>query len=165
MDRRQYQPVVDVGGTSPNDRFVPEIRVLDVFVSALGTEPRRLARLQALSSLVSDLRPEVIHSYSLYTNTLPGGWREIRPLYRLRRCNAASFQNVDIRRCLGSCLPDDLTLTFSIAQQRRRIPSTSLHFSVLLAATSSKTALSWVSSRLSACPNKGISWLWEAYCR
>jgi len=70
MDRRQYQPVVDVGGTSPNDRFVPEIRVLDVFVSALGTEPRRLARLQALSSLVSDLRPEVIHSYSLYTNII-----------------------------------------------------------------------------------------------
>lgn len=40
MDRRQYQPVVALWGNSPNDRFVPEIRVLDVFVSALGAESR-----------------------------------------------------------------------------------------------------------------------------
>ncbi len=70
MDRRQHQRVVAVWRNSPNDRFAVEIRVLDVFVSALGTEPRRLARLQALSSLVFALRPEVIHSYSFYTNIL-----------------------------------------------------------------------------------------------
>ncbi|WP_413934979.1 glycosyltransferase [Nitrospira sp. BLG_1] len=70
MDRRRYQPVIAVWGNSPNDHFAPKIRALDVPVIVLGTEPRRLARLQTLSSLVSDLRPEVIHSYSFYTNIL-----------------------------------------------------------------------------------------------
>lgn len=68
MDRGRYQPVVVVWGNSPNDHFAPKIRALDVPVIALGTEPRRLARLQALCRLVSDLRPEVVHSYSFYTN-------------------------------------------------------------------------------------------------
>lgn len=68
MDRGRYQPVVVVWGNSPNDHFAPKIRALDVPVIALGTEPGRLARLQALCRLVSDLRPEVVHSYSFYTN-------------------------------------------------------------------------------------------------
>ena len=70
MDRRQYRPVVVVWGNSPNDHYVPLIRALDVPVVALGSKPSRLAKLQALRSLVSDLRPEVIHSYSFYTNVL-----------------------------------------------------------------------------------------------
>jgi len=68
MDRRWYQPVVAVWGNSPNDHYAPLIRALDVPVVALGTQPARLAKLRALRSLVSDLRPEVIHSYSFYTN-------------------------------------------------------------------------------------------------
>lgn len=68
MDRKRYQPVVVVWGNSPNDHYVPQIRALDVPVVALGTKPTRLAKLQALCDLVSDLRPEVIHSYSFYTN-------------------------------------------------------------------------------------------------
>ncbi len=68
MDRRQYQPVVAVWGNSPNDHYAREIRALDVPVVALGTKPSRLAKLRALYSLVADLRPEVIHSYSFYTN-------------------------------------------------------------------------------------------------
>ncbi len=68
MDRRQYQPVVAVWGNSPNNHYAPLIRALDVPVVALGTRPTGWAKLRALRSLVSDLCPEVIHSYSLHTN-------------------------------------------------------------------------------------------------
>lgn len=68
MDRKRYQPVVAVWGNSLSDYYAPLIRALGVPVVSLGTKPTRLAKLQALRSLVSDLRPEVIHSYSFYTN-------------------------------------------------------------------------------------------------
>lgn len=68
MDRRRYQPVVAVWGNSPNNHYAPLIRALDVPVVALGTRPTGWAKLRALRSLVSDLCPEVIHSYSLHTN-------------------------------------------------------------------------------------------------
>jgi glycosyltransferase involved in cell wall biosynthesis len=68
MDRRRYQPVVAVWGNYPNDHYAQLIRALDVPVIALGTKPTRLAKWQDLRSLVSDLRPEVIHSYTFYTN-------------------------------------------------------------------------------------------------
>lgn len=68
MDRSKYKPVVAVWGNSPNDHYTPLIRALDIPVVALGTKPARSAKLQALCGLVSDLRPEVIHSYTFYTN-------------------------------------------------------------------------------------------------
>lgn len=70
MDRRRYQPVVAVWGNSLDDHYAPLIRALEVPVLALGTQPTRLAKWQALSDLVSELRPEVIHSYTFYTNIL-----------------------------------------------------------------------------------------------
>jgi glycosyltransferase involved in cell wall biosynthesis len=70
MDRGRYQPVVAVWGSSPNNHYDSQIRALDVPVVSLGTKPTRSAKLQALCRLVSDLRPEVIHSYSFYTNIL-----------------------------------------------------------------------------------------------
>lgn len=70
MDRRRYRPAVAVWGKSQNDHYAPLIRALDVPVISLGTYPTRLAKWQALRSLVSELRPEVIHSYSFYTNIL-----------------------------------------------------------------------------------------------
>jgi glycosyltransferase involved in cell wall biosynthesis len=70
MDRRRYQPAVAVWGNSPNDYYVPLIRELDVPIIALGTKHSRLAKLRALCSFVADLQPEVIHSYSFYTNVL-----------------------------------------------------------------------------------------------
>jgi len=68
MDRRRYQPVVAVWGNSPNDHYATLIRALDVPVVPLGSNPTRLGKLRALRSLVSAVRPEVIHSYSFYTN-------------------------------------------------------------------------------------------------
>jgi glycosyltransferase involved in cell wall biosynthesis len=67
MDRERYKPVVAVWGNSPDDRYVREIRALDVPVISLG-DYRRPAKLRALRRLVSSLRPEVVHSYSFYTN-------------------------------------------------------------------------------------------------
>lgn len=68
MDRRCYKPVVAVWGNSPDDHYAREIRALDVPVIALGQQPTRWAKLKALRSLVSAVRPEVIHSYTFYTN-------------------------------------------------------------------------------------------------
>lgn len=68
MDRKRYKPVVAVWGNSANNHYAPLIRALDIPVIAFGTMATRLAKLQALRNLMSDLRPEVIHSYSYYTN-------------------------------------------------------------------------------------------------
>lgn len=68
MDRSKYKPVVAVWGNPHNDHYAPIIRALNIPVVALGTKPTPLAKLQALRNLVSDLRPEVIHSYTFYTN-------------------------------------------------------------------------------------------------
>lgn len=68
MDRARYKPVVAVWGDSSDDHYAREFRALDVPVVGLGQNPTRLAKLKALSSLVSEIQPEVIHSYTFYTN-------------------------------------------------------------------------------------------------
>ncbi len=100
IDRTRYQPAVAVWGNSPNDHYAPLIRALDVPVIKLGTRPTRLAKLKALRNLVSDLRPEVIHSYSLHTN-LAAWWAalgtraipigSVRAQFALERRSAGIF--------------------------------------------------------------------------
>jgi glycosyltransferase involved in cell wall biosynthesis len=68
MDRRRYKPVVAVWGNSPDDHYAREVRALDVPVVTLGSNSTRSAKFRALRSLVSSLRPEVLHSYTFYTN-------------------------------------------------------------------------------------------------
>jgi glycosyltransferase involved in cell wall biosynthesis len=68
MDRRRYVPAVAVWRYSPDDQYTKEISDLDVPVVPLGNHLSRSAKLRALRSLVSSVRPEVIHSYSFYTN-------------------------------------------------------------------------------------------------
>jgi len=68
MDRGRYKPVVAVWGNSPDDHYVQEIRALDATVISLGDYRTRPAKLRALRSLVHALQPEVIHSYTFYTN-------------------------------------------------------------------------------------------------
>ena len=68
MDRRRYKPVVAVWGNSPDDHYARDLRALDVPVVRLGRNPAWSAKLQALCSLVSAVRPEVIHSYTFHTN-------------------------------------------------------------------------------------------------
>lgn len=68
MDRERYNPAIAVWGDSADDHYIPLIRALDVPIVTLGTQPTRFAKLQAFRRLASDLRPEVVHSYSFYTN-------------------------------------------------------------------------------------------------
>ena len=68
MDRARYKPVVAVWGDSSDDHYARELRALNVPVVRLGQSSTRWAKLRALSSLVSEIQPEVIHSYTFYTN-------------------------------------------------------------------------------------------------
>ena len=68
MDRRRYRPVVVVWGNASDDHYARELLALNVPVIRLGEHPTRLTKLRALRRLVSSLRPELIHSYTFYTN-------------------------------------------------------------------------------------------------
>lgn len=68
MDRGRYKPAVAVWGNSPDDHYARELRTLGVPVIRLGESMTRSAKLRALCSMVSSVRPEVIHSYTFYTN-------------------------------------------------------------------------------------------------
>ena len=68
MDRGRYAPAVAVWHHSPDDHYIQEISALDVPVVPLGNHLSRSAKLRALRSLVSSVQPEVIHSYTFYTN-------------------------------------------------------------------------------------------------
>lgn len=68
MDRYQYKPAVVVWGNSPDDHYAKDLCALNVPVVRLGEHVTPFAKLRALSSIVSTVRPEVIHSYSFYTN-------------------------------------------------------------------------------------------------
>jgi glycosyltransferase involved in cell wall biosynthesis len=68
MDRGRYEPAVAVWRHSPNDHYIQEISALGVSVMPLGNHLSRSAKLRVLRSLVSSVRPEVIHSYTFYTN-------------------------------------------------------------------------------------------------
>ena len=68
MDRGRYKPVVAVWGNSPDDHYARDLAALGVPIIRLGESATRLAKLRALCSLVSAIRPEVIHSYTFYTN-------------------------------------------------------------------------------------------------
>jgi len=68
MDRCRYKPIVAVWGNSPDDHYARALCELNVPVMRLGECVTRSAKLRALCSLVSAVRPEVIHSYTFYTN-------------------------------------------------------------------------------------------------
>jgi glycosyltransferase involved in cell wall biosynthesis len=68
MDRRRYKPAVAVWGYSHDDPYVREFLALDIPVVAIGNNLTRSAKLRVLRSLVSSVRPEVIHSYTFHTN-------------------------------------------------------------------------------------------------
>ena len=68
MDRERYQPAVAVWSFCETDVNVREFRALGVPIHALPDGPSPLAKLVALRRLVRRLQPELIHSYSFYTN-------------------------------------------------------------------------------------------------
>lgn len=68
MDRKRYLPEVVVWNFSEDDKFVSEIRLLGVPLHALPNAAPRTMKLKIFRRMVMQVNPEVVHSYSFFTN-------------------------------------------------------------------------------------------------
>lgn len=68
LQRDRYRPAVVVWNYHPQDAYVPQLLALNIPVYPLATRDSPLSKLLALRRLLLDLRPEVVHSYSFFTN-------------------------------------------------------------------------------------------------
>src|SRR4051812_24024480 len=69
IDRVRYRPAVAVWSYRDTDVHVPLIRALGVPIFSLSEgSSSRIGKLRAFCRLVRELDPDVIHSYSSYTN-------------------------------------------------------------------------------------------------
>lgn len=68
MDRLRYRPAVVVWNFSEEDVYVSRIRELAVPLYSFSQIRPPIAKLFALRQLVKQTRPQVVHSYSFYTN-------------------------------------------------------------------------------------------------
>jgi hypothetical protein len=68
MDREHYRPAVAVWNVCEADRYVPQIRALGVPLYSFPNVLSAVAKLRAFRRLVRELQPQVVHSYSFYTN-------------------------------------------------------------------------------------------------
>jgi glycosyltransferase involved in cell wall biosynthesis len=72
MDRSHYSPRVAVWNFCEDDTYVSRIRELHVPIHCFSAPQSRVAKLRGLRRLVEHLKPDVVHSYSFYTNF--GAW-------------------------------------------------------------------------------------------
>jgi glycosyltransferase involved in cell wall biosynthesis len=70
IERERYRPAVAVWNYRAQDLYVPRIASLGVPVYSLGTASSSVSRLLVLRHLIEDLRAEVVHSYSFFTNVV-----------------------------------------------------------------------------------------------
>ena len=68
MDRPRYQPAVAVWNCAEADVYVPRIRALNVPLYTFSNISSSAAKLRVFRRLVRQLAPEVIHSYTFFTN-------------------------------------------------------------------------------------------------
>ncbi len=68
MERERYKPAVAVWTHREEDVYVPQIRALGVPLYSFSSKLSSAAKLIAFRRLVRQLQPEVVHSYSFYTN-------------------------------------------------------------------------------------------------
>jgi glycosyltransferase involved in cell wall biosynthesis len=68
MDRARYRPGVVAWKLSGDDVYATRIRDLGVPLYTLPQQAPPIARLRALRRVVKERVPEVVHSYSFYTN-------------------------------------------------------------------------------------------------
>jgi glycosyltransferase involved in cell wall biosynthesis len=68
MDRERYQPAVAVWNYRDEDFHVPQVQALGVPLHSFPQRASSLEKLTAFRRLVRQVQPEVIHSYSFYTN-------------------------------------------------------------------------------------------------
>ena len=68
MDRDRYRPEVVVWNFSENDTYVPHIQKLGVPLHSFPHTHSAVKKILALRGLILKKKPEVVHSYSFYTN-------------------------------------------------------------------------------------------------
>jgi glycosyltransferase involved in cell wall biosynthesis len=68
MDRERYRPLVVVWNARENDGYAPQMRALGVPLHCFPLGLSAVAKLREFRLLVRALNPEVVHSYSFYTN-------------------------------------------------------------------------------------------------
>lgn len=68
MDRQRYRPELLVWSFRDDDTFVSHIRRLGVPLHSFSDNLSATRKLLALRCMVTKMRPEVIHSYTFYTN-------------------------------------------------------------------------------------------------
>jgi glycosyltransferase involved in cell wall biosynthesis len=68
LDRKRYLPAVIVWNFNERDMFASEIKKLGVPLHYFPVGAAPIAKLGKLYALIGRLRPEVVHSYSFYTN-------------------------------------------------------------------------------------------------
>lgn len=68
MNRESYKPAVVVWNFCRNDVYANELRRLGVPIYSFSEGSTRSVKLKALKSLLRRLNPEVLHSYSFFTN-------------------------------------------------------------------------------------------------
>ena len=68
MDRECYKPAVVVWNFCRDDIYANRIRGLGVPIYSFSEGASRGAKLRAFSALLRQLNPEVVHSYSFFTN-------------------------------------------------------------------------------------------------
>jgi len=68
LDRYRYEPHVIVWSFRESDPYVAKLRDLSVPIHSLAPRSARLWKLRNLRSLVTQMKPHVVHSYSFFTN-------------------------------------------------------------------------------------------------
>ena len=68
MDRESYKPVVVVWNFCRNDIYADEIGRLGIPIYYFSEKASRGEKLKAMRDLLRQLNPEVVHSYSFFTN-------------------------------------------------------------------------------------------------
>ena len=68
MERNRYQPEVVVWTLREADMYVSKIRALGVPLHSFPNGSSRASKLGAFRRLVMQINPDVVHSYSFYTN-------------------------------------------------------------------------------------------------
>ena len=68
LDRDRYRPEVVVWNFREDDMHVAMLRALNICLHSFPDLQSKISKLRALRQLVRHLKPEVLHSYSFYTN-------------------------------------------------------------------------------------------------
>jgi glycosyltransferase involved in cell wall biosynthesis len=109
MERNRYAPAVAVWDFNEHEPYVSQIQTLAVPLYSFSEERSRSAKLRMFRRLVNELSPEVVHSFSFYTNVVAFlstvgtpiiGIGSVRSDFGLDRCGSGPLLGR-----LNACLP------------------------------------------------------------